>query len=298
MSAEVARALITGSTGFVGKAVATFFQEAGWATAGLTRRVHGAGDVACDLAVDPINPILEAHRPDVVIHCAGSSIVRGSFENRDGDFTDNVLAVQRLLSAVRETVPTSTVVLCSSAAALGGGTLDRPLPPDSPYGLHKLMTELIASDYARNSALDVRVARIYSAYGPGLKRQVVYDFCRQAVETNRIRAMGTGHELRDFVFIQDLGAILASVALTDHLEPGAVVEVGSGNPVSIADVADMVARHLGGGISIEFTGASDSNSIPEMRADVTQLTRVHRSVPTSIEDGISRTADWVRDGAH
>jgi UDP-glucose 4-epimerase len=287
-------AIVTGSSGFVGEAVCTAFANMGWRTVGLSRRPSDSDGIVCDLAVDPIGPALDAINPDVIVHCAGSADVRGSFSDRDSDFRNNVLATQRLLSAIAVNAPAATTVVCSSAAAIGGGTLAKPLPPESPYGMHKLMVEWLARDYASSIGIDVRIARIYSAYGPGLRRQVVYDFCRQALANGRISAMGTGRERRDFVFIDDLGKILASLAQSDALHPGAIVEVGSGQPVAMAEIAHQICQAAGSCEVADFTGSSDSNSIMEMSADARLLQTVYPTEPTSLSEGINRTFHWVR----
>jgi UDP-glucose 4-epimerase len=73
-------------------------------------------------------------------------------------------------------------LLLSSAAVYGNPqTLpvgeDQPVAPLSPYGFHKRQAELLVEEFARIYGLKGAVARIFSAYGPGLRRQVIWDIC-------------------------------------------------------------------------------------------------------------------------
>lgn len=289
--------LITGSAGFIGSATSRAFEVTGWRTVGVVRAPRGSGVLACDLAVDDIVPILAAIQPDAIVHCAGPADIRASFHDPARDFRDSYTVTRRLLEAVAVTVPTATIVVCSSAAAIGGGSFRVPSEPSSPYGFNKRFVESTATKFAQDTGIDVRIARIYSAYGPGLRRQVVHDFSRQGIDTGRIAALGSGDERRDFIFVDDVAAMLRSIALSAALEPGAVVEIGTGTSLRIAELADMICRAIGPETKVVFTGANDTNSIPEMRADVELVRTLHNELLTPVDEGIRQTVDWLRSAA-
>src|SRR5438552_189686 len=92
-------------------------------------------------------------------------------------------------------------VLITGVAGFLGRYVARRL---SPYGYHKRQAELICEEFSRVYALPTAVARIFSAYGPGLRRQVVWDICEKALATGKLELRGTGAESRDFIHAADI----------------------------------------------------------------------------------------------
>src|SRR5207248_3256916 len=77
-----------------------------------------------------------------------------------------------------------------------------PLRAISPYGEHRVVCETLL----RDSGLPAVVARVFSAYGEGLRRQVLWDICAKAINSAEVALDGTGDESRDFVHAEDVAA--------------------------------------------------------------------------------------------
>ena len=130
------------------------------------------------------------------------------------DFRINTSMTFETLEAVRTQVPDCHFLLASSAAVYGEPpslpvTEDAPLRPLSPYGFHKMQAEAMCREYAALHGLTTTALRIFSAYGPGLRRQVLWDICHKALTSPPVRLHGTGSESRDFVFVDDIAAAFA-----------------------------------------------------------------------------------------
>ena len=84
--------------------------------------------------------------------------------------------------------------MVSSAAVYGPGHEgpigeDARLDPASPYGCHKLVMELLCRSYARSFGVSIVLLRLFSVYGEGLQKQLLWDLCSKLAR-NRCGQLG------------------------------------------------------------------------------------------------------------
>ena len=101
------------------------------------------------------------------------------------------------------------VVFVSSAAVYGNPPSlpvdEKATPcPMSPYGRHKVECEQLLREFHERIELPSVSLRVFSAYGEGLRRQIFWDVCVQALANGEIRLHGSGSETRDFVHAYDV----------------------------------------------------------------------------------------------
>jgi nucleoside-diphosphate-sugar epimerase len=130
----------------------------------------------------------------------------------------NVEGTRNLLQAaikagVKRFVHGSTIGVYGSAAR--GGVIDEtsPLAPDNPYGRSKAEAEMVVRQFA--GQLEVSIARISETYGPGDMRLLKLF---RAVARNRYVTLGTGKNIHQLVYVDDLAQGLLAAASA----PGAV----------------------------------------------------------------------------
>jgi len=163
----------------------------------------------------------------------------------------------------------------------------------SPYGVDKFAAE----EHVRVAALlhGVRAAilRYFPVYGPRQRKQVVFDLINKvAASPRRIEVFGTGQELRDMGFVDDV--VAATIVAADRAPGrGEVFNVGSGQMVTIAQVAETVARARGAQPEIVFTGSVRPGDSERMVADISRLRTLGYEPAVSLEQGIARTVAWV-----
>src|SRR5206468_9707518 len=122
-----------------------------------------------------------------------------------------------LLEWLRGSAPESLVIVASSAAVYGaghGGPIpeDAAVAPMSPYGQHKLMMEQLCQSYAVTFGLRSTVARLFSVYGPHLRKQLLWDICIRLQRGERALVMdGTGAEVRDWIDVRDVARLFAKI---------------------------------------------------------------------------------------
>lgn len=257
--------LVTGAAGAIGGHVARQLLAEGGAVVGIG---HGAlpANVALtdwingDISADNLDVLAARHgTPARIVHLAGGSSVGPSLSAPVEDFTRTVGGTVSLLEWIRLHAPDAAVVLASSAAVYGDARVvpiadDAPRAPLSPYGVHKNMMELAAASWAGNFGLRVAVVRLFSVYGPGLRKQLVWEVLNRLARGERRLALGgTGAETRDWLHIADAAAML--IAASDLASQQAPCLNGcTGAPVSVRDTVQALARGFGVDAELEFNG--------------------------------------------
>jgi UDP-glucose 4-epimerase len=297
--------LITGAEGFIGRYAARHFTERGFKVVGVDNAAaeHAAlpwgGNYHCMQLPDSTFPsLLRTHKPWACIHCAGSSSVPASVLDPAGDFRANTLLTFEVLEAVRQHAPACRFLLLSSASVYGNPQVlpvqeGYPPGPISPYGFHKLQAEQACREYALVYGLAAASARIFSAYGPGLRRQVLWDITRKALTEPDVLLQGTGGESRDFIHAKDIARGLDT--LLEHAPmSGEAYNLASGRETRIADLALLIVDELGGAAKVVFTGELPSGTPKNWMADMSMLSDMGFSPEISMEDGVREFVAWAR----
>lgn len=296
--------LITGITGFLGRYVARHFRSENWRVVGTGSRC-GEGPRDCNEYLEMRLPDvrlgdwLREESPDVCIHCAGKSSVPHSLTQPQEDFQNNVSLTFDLLDTLRRTNPKCRFILLSSAAVYGepdGLPIKEAqrLRPLSPYGYHKRQAELICEEFARLHGMSTLSARIFSAYGSGLRRQVIWEICEQYLKRGNLLLKGTGEESRDFIHAKDVAQGLAILA---ERAPGLgeVYNLATGVETPISKVANLLADKLGQINLPVFDGSVRLGDPLHWRADIAAISALGFAPEIEIEQGLSETAEWVRE---
>lgn len=297
--------LITGVTGFVGRYVARQFAEVGWNVVGLgTRPAENAPMQSLSyyqqltLPADALADLVQKIQPHVCIHCAARASVNFSVTEPAQDFSASVDVTFNVVNTLRLYAPQCRLIYLSSAAVYGN---PQTLPihesqtpqPISPYGFHRLISEQICAEFFKIYGLPTSIVRIFSAYGPGLRRQVLWDMCHKALTQPILKLQGTGTESRDFIHVRDIAKAL--YVLAEHAPCQAEVHnLASGVETTIRELADMVLVHVERKISIEFDSVIRAGDPLNWKADVTRLTKLGFTPEVSLQRGISVYAQWCR----
>ena len=248
------------------------------------------------LPSEDLGKLLGRVRPDLVVHCAGRASVPLSVKDPRTDFLNGPVLTWEVLDAIRLNAPECAFLFLSSAAVYG---CPEKLPvseacaprPISPYGAHKWQSEMICAEFSNLFGLRTASARVFSAYGPGLRRQVLWDLCHKAITEGRIEAQGTGEESRDFLHVLDLCKGLATLAEKASLT-GEVYNFGSGQETSIRALAEMVAGALKLDCEISFDGRLPKGTPLNWRADISAIRKLGFTPEVEIQSGVSNYAKW------
>lgn len=239
--------------------------------------------------------------PATIYHLAGGSSVGLSMQSPLEDFQRTVSTTAALLEWVRAFQPDSKIVSVSSAAVYG----DCPKPvlaedgqytPYSPYGFHKRLLELLCESYVRNFGLKVAIVRLFSIYGAGLQKQLLWDFGGRLMERPQQMTMhGTGAELRDWLHVSDAVRLLdaaASCAGDDFT----ILNGGTGVGTSVATVLNMMCAAWGCSPELVFSGDRRTGDPINLVADVSRVKKLLNVQPQmQLADGIADYVRWLKE---
>lgn len=292
--------LVIGSRGFIGSHCVSFFG-----------REHEVWE--CDVMFDFNSPrylnidavdsdfaeIFRTHQFDICINCSGAASVPFSMEKPLNDFKLNVQNIVYLLEAIRIYNPKCKFLTMSSAAVYGNPKLlpisrDAEINPMSPYGYHKAFAERICEEYYRFWGIKTCCVRIFSAFGPGLKKQLFWDLHNKFSNDDRIELWGTGAESRDFIFIDDLVKALDSVIQYSTFSAD-IINVANGNQITVREVAETYKRVLNSSKPIHFKGAERKGDPINWEADISQLMQWGYTQSVSLELGIKKYTEWLKE---
>jgi UDP-glucose 4-epimerase len=305
MTKRTKKVLIAGAAGFIGRIVSRYFSERGWNTIGIDSIpcenapvMHLFEYHQIHLPHKSIEGILKENCPDVVINSSGRSSVPLSFHNPEADFMGNTVLTQYLLDACRTNSPESTFINISSAAVYGN---PRRLPvgedaepaPISPYGFHKLVSELICREYSEIFSMRAASVRIFSAYGPGLRRQVLWDICQKALSSQHITLQGTGRESRDFIHAYDIARAFEVLAESAPMN-GEVYNLGSGQETTISELSSLLLGFLDYKGELSFDGHVPKGAPLKWKADIEKISLLGFAPSIPLKQGAEAFALWCR----
>ncbi len=299
--------IITGTYGFLGQNTALKFKENGYKVYGCG---HGywtedeyknwgidewlEGDISLEL-LQKFNI-----QPEVIVHCAGSGSVGLSLSEPASDFHKTVSSILAVLEFIRISSPKTKCVYPSSAAVYGEhidaiiSTHD-PLNPASPYGVHKKIAEELCVSYYNHFGISVAMIRFFSIYGPGLKKQLLWDASNKLInQADGAEFWGTGNETRDWIYISDATELIYLNAISPH--DLSIINGGAGEKNTIKETLSILSKELHKEkISISFNNVVRAGDPRFYHADMSEALQCNWSPKINLEDGLKKYVDWFKE---
>lgn len=272
------RVLVTGGTGFIGRAVVSQLVARGDEVAVLTRRdnetsVSVASRITADLRdQETVSQIVLAFQPDLCYHLAWYTEPTDYLRDMRENFAALTFSLGLLADLIQVGCRHFTGVGSCAEYTLSDAPLSESAAtrPATVYGAAKLGFSTVALQSGEQANMSVTWARPFYVYGPGEDpRRAVPRLIRSCLAGTPLRVT-EGAQVRDYLHVRDVASAL--VALSDAQYHG-VANVCSGRGVHVDDLADEIARVAG------------SERAPQ---------RVHRSdVPSVVgSPGVLSMLDW------
>jgi UDP-glucose-4-epimerase GalE len=312
--------IVTGGCGFIGSHVARAFKMQGDRVYVIDRakRDHTLksinGFVLADYASATSFDAISSINPDVIVHCAGTSLVGPSTTDPAEYYSNNVSKTIDLLNFLKDRLWKPNIIFSSSASVYGNPikvpiTEDHPLNPISPYGNTKLMVENILKDYSNAYGISSVCFRYFNAAGawtgeadlgqePGATH-IVARALEASLHKSAFVLNGTdfptpdGTCVRDYIHVMDLATAHIQAAYYLDQIPGAhVFNLGTSQGTSNREIVDYVKGQYG--IDSVKTGPRRAGDPAELVADATRANELLTWTPkhSTINNIINDAYKW------
>ena len=295
--------IITGVNGFIGSYAAKRCMEYNYNVIGTdinsVSTTEGIIYTQLNLIDDDIVELIKKYEPCAIIHCAGMADVKYSMKHPDSDFASNVMITRKILYSVKEHAPKTQFIFMSSASVYGNPPElpireDFALNPISPYALHKVIVENICGYFIRQFNLDIRILRIFSTYGNGLKKQIFWDMGQKIKSSGCLKLFGTGRETRDFIHIDDLTKAIMLIMEAPKSDTY-IFNVANGEEVKISEVAKLFCNKMGYSDEIiSFTQTARAGNPSNWCADISKIKKLGYQKTVSLSSGIEGYIAWLQ----
>jgi len=228
---------------------------------------------------------------DVVFHEAGLVSVPESVERPTDSHEANVAATLNVLEAARGE---DARVVAASSVGIYGDPVDvavhegDPKQPTSPYGVDKLALDHYTRLYHDLYGLETVALRYFNVYGPrqsaGEYSGVISTFLEQAQSGQPLTVDGDGTQTRDFVHVSDVVRANLAAATTDNV--GRAYNVGTGDSISIRELADLIRDVTDSQSEVTHTEARPGD-VDRSEADVSRARRqLDFEAAVALRDGL------------
>ena len=235
------RYVVLGGSGFIGSRI----KEHLAGLPGAECLAPNSREVDLSVSGPGVNALAELCRGAVVVYAAGiPRSVRDDFET----MIRNVTLVENLIKALRNGPPKLLVFL--SSVEVYGVPRERSITeetepaPETMYAVGKITAEHLVRRWRRQIGGALAVMRLPGIYGPDPRGLGLIPALVRAIrEQKTFKLYGAGEELRDYVFVDDVGRAAAALAETKIQE--AVVNLATGQSVSVAEIIKKAFRIFG-----------------------------------------------------
>ena len=296
------RVLVTGGAGFIGSHTVEYFQgKAGVRVldnlrSGYLKNLNGLEHEFIEGSVTDRAAVRSAMEGvDYVFHMAAMISVPESMEKPLECVEINTVGT---LIVLEEAARAGVKKLCfSSSAAIYGDNpavpkLESMLPePKSPYAVTKLDGEYYCGMFSREGRLATAVMRYFNVFGPRQDPASAYAaavpiFIDKAVKNEPVTIFGDGEQTRDFIYVKDVVAANAFLAM-NRTEPG-FYNVACGGRLTINSLAQKIIALTGSSSKIVYA-PERAGDVKHSMASIEKIKAAGFRPVSGFDDGLQET---------
>lgn len=312
------KVLVTGSDGFIGshlvetllgedcevKAFVYYnsFNSWGWLDTFPKEKLSEIEIFAGDVR-DPYGIRAAVKDVDIVFHLAALIGIPFSYHSPDSYVDTNIKGALNVLQASKD-YNVERVIITSTSEVYGTAQYvpideKHPLQPQSPYSATKIGADAIAESFYRSFDLPVIIARPFNTYGPRQSaRAVIPTIITQLLNGSKEIRLGSLRPTRDLNYVQDICKGFIALARCEEAT-GKVVNIGSGEEVSIGDLAKLIIKLTDLDASIvseDIRKRPDKSEVEQLLGDNKLMKELTGWKPeVSLKEGLIRTIEWFKN---
>lgn len=298
------KVLLTGGTGFVGRAVASSLLSAGIELHLVGRKQEQRNDGSVWHAADALKSgemasVVESIRPDTIIHLAWC-VEHGRFwhtpENLDWVAATLALAHAAARAGTRRFVGVGTCYEYEWPSDGNCSETATPLAAHTLYDVCKDASRRVLIRHCADNGMSFSWARLFFLYGPFESSRRLVPSVASALAAGRRAETTSGRAERDFMDVRDAGAAIAALALSNI---SGAINIGSGRVVLVSSVIRKLCELAGRPDLIGLGALPDrEDEPPRIVADITRLRDELGFVPSiSLDKGLADALEFWRTHA-
>jgi len=310
-SLTIQKVFITGATGFIGKHLVELLAREGYSIGALVRSpgtLYGSennpnittfpGDIR---NYEDLKDAFSRFQPDAVIHLVTYYAVMHRADEIGVMLDTNVKGTVNLLEAARESgiklfINTSTCAVYRQKQQRLSEA-DAVLPQNL-YAVTKLQAEEACTFYADAFHLPCVTLRLFPPYGPGDRERRLIPYVIGSLLKGPPPGLTSGKQEWDFVYVTDIAsAFLAALRSYPFSTDHEIINIGTGEPLSVRSVGEKIREGLGSGTDLAWGSVEHRmNEVWYNSADIGKARTVLGWAPrTGIDEGLRKTISWFRD---
>lgn len=249
---------------------------------------------------DPESVTSAVSGADVVFHLGAQIAIPYSYVNPRDFVETNVVGTLNVAQACLSTGASRLIQVSTSEVYGTAQTIpiaeSHPLEAQSPYAATKIASDKLIDGFIRSFSLPATIVRPFNTYGPRQSaRAVIPTIISQALYADRVR-IGSLHPRRDLTFVTDTAA--AFIAATGDATLGQTVQLGTGEDVSIGEIAELIAEILNQPLDLEVEKERirpEASEVERLISTPARAKELMQWEPTiDLRAGLEKTIDWVR----
>ncbi|WP_423731357.1 NAD-dependent epimerase/dehydratase family protein [Hafnia paralvei] len=294
----MANFLVMGAGGFIGQHLTAELLRQGEQVTAIGHEVHMIEESErLNIVSGEIDPELlgKLEKPKYIYFLLGGSSVASSINCPVGDFNKTFQPLTALIEKLKYDWIDSHLIFISSAAVYGNNasqstSITSVCKPLSVYGLHKLLAEQYIEFHQRNFDIKAKIIRPFSIYGPGLKKQLIWDaLCK--IKSHQHEYFGSGLEERDWVHIDDLVTLFIGIAENFDDFPD-IINAGYGHGVKIKDVVGILYKLKKVNGQPQFINKNKIGDPKHLACDAYEQTFMVKYQNKSLVEGLTEVVAW------
>lgn len=295
------RILVTGATGFIGRACLKTLEKFDFEVHALHRNrptlnmSHTCWH-SCDvLNLSAVSNLIKRLKPTYLLHLAWI-VDHGVYWTSDKNL-DHELATIHLYKEFSSHGGKNALFIGTSAEYDRSYSLceeyKTPLNPNTLYGKCKKQTlETLTQLKKQNVNLaEFSWVRLFNIYGPHEQEERLMPYIFLSYLQGKKPILQNPHSIRDYIHVQNLAEILVTLLIKHSVS---VINAGSGIQLSIEEIAKIISLRYFEGESTTYQTTERLSPPDKFVPDLTLLKKLNQQLPLSFESSLDDTFEWFK----
>ena len=311
------KVLVTGADGFIGSHLCQFLLEENHEIIAISRNFKQLPSLIFNSdkidfnQVDvtdfsSLSKIIIKHKPNIIIHLAGETSHKQSFENPMYDVDVNTKSTLCILETIKQSKLKTRFILGSTFIVVGKPetlpvTEDTDCNPSTVYGIIRLASEYFCKVYHNMYDIDAISFRITNAFGPREKyltptKNALNYLIYQAYKGKDVTIYDEGKFFRDVIFVNDV--ISGINTIIKNGESGNLYWISSSKKTWFYEIGKLLEELTTGKVKyVESPSYNNKVDVGNFVVDNSKLQSIGWKIETSVKDGIKETLDYFKSNS-